>query len=151
LGVFAANLDRERARSGDDSRMDTVVPPVVRELLDQALLANISTVSPSGRPQSAIVWFELRDEEIVMFALASSPKVRNLHQNPQIDVIVVDPARNLGAGTPCYVRLSGHAEVRSPAETDIEHRLARRYGHPDGYPSAEQGELGEIVSIHITV
>lgn len=130
--------------------MDTSIPPAVRELCEQPLLAHISTVSPAGAPQSSIVWFELRDDEVVIFASVDTPKVRNLRQNPRIDVIVVDPERELGAGTPCYARLSGHAEVRA-TDHEIAHHLARRYGHQDGYPEAEFGKLGELVSIHVAV
>jgi PPOX class probable F420-dependent enzyme len=125
------------------------LPSTVRELLDRPLAAHISTVSPAGRPQASIVWFERRGDEIVLFSRASDPKVRNLLRNPHIDVLVVDPDRQLGAGTPGYARLTGTAAVR-PAEPGIHHRLARRYGHPGGYPG-EYGELGEIVTVHVSV
>jgi PPOX class probable F420-dependent enzyme len=125
------------------------LPPTVRELLDRPLVAHISTVSPSGRPQASIVWFERRGDEIVLFSRASDPKVRNLRRNPHIDVVVVDPERQLGAGTPGYTRLTGTADVRA-AEPGIHHRLARRYGHPHGYP-AGYGDLGTIVNIHVSV
>jgi PPOX class probable F420-dependent enzyme len=120
-----------------------------RELLDRPLVAVISTVSPAGRPQSSVIWFERRDDAIVLFSGADTPKVRNLRANPAIEVLVVDPDRELGAGTPYYLRLSGTAEIR-PREDDIEHRLARRYGHPDGYPK-KYGPVGDIVTIHVTV
>jgi general stress protein 26 len=125
------------------------LPRRVGELLDQVVLAQISTVSPAGRPQSSIVWFERREDGIVFFSEAATPKVRNLRLNSSIEVLVVHPAREAAAGTPFYVRLSGRADVR-PREEGIEDRLARRYGHPDGYPR-ELGPLGEIVNIHVTV
>jgi hypothetical protein len=121
-------------------------PPAVEELLDRPLVATISTVSPAGVPQSSVVWFERRDIELVLFSSASTPKVRNLQANPAIDVIVVDPARTVMPGSPVYARLTGTGAVR-PAEQGIEHRLARRYGQPEGYPAT----LGDIVNIHITV
>jgi hypothetical protein len=37
-----------------------------------------------------------------------------------------------------------------PAEHGIQHRLARRYGHGDGYPE-EYGDPGELVSILVAV
>ena len=117
----------------------------MRELLDRPLVAHISTVNPSGRPQGSVVWFERREQDLVIFSEADTPKVRNLRRNPSIDVVVLDPDRNLGAGIPVYVRLSGTAVVRPP-EPGIEHRMAKRYGHPDGYPY----EVGELVNIHVT-
>jgi PPOX class probable F420-dependent enzyme len=126
-----------------------VLSPAVCELLDRPLVAHISTVSPSGRPQASIVWFERRGEEIAIFSRTRDPKVRNLQRDPRIDVLVVDPDRELGAGTRCYLRLTGTADIR-PAENGIHHRLARRYGHPDGYPKTF-GDPGELVNIHVTV
>jgi PPOX class probable F420-dependent enzyme len=121
-------------------------PAAVQELLDRPLVAHISTVAPSGLPQSSVVWFERRGNELVMFSGAESPKVRNLRGNATIVVIVVDPERTVMPGAPVYARLTGKGEVR-PAEPDIEHRLAKRYGQPNGYPDP----LGEIVNIHVTV
>lgn len=126
-----------------------VLSPEVVELLDRPLVGHISTVSPSGKPQASIVWFERRGEGIIIFSDVAAPKVRNLRQNPSMELLVVDPERELGAGTPLYVRLTGRAAVR-PREPDIEHRLARRYGHPDGYPK-DWGEVGEIVTIWMSV
>lgn len=126
-----------------------MLPPAARELLDRPLVAHVSTVSPSGRPQASIVWVERRGDEVVLFSVADAPKVRNLRRNPRIDVIVVDPDREIAAGIPCYLRLVGTAEVR-PAEDGIEDRIARLYGHEHGFP-AEFGELGELANIHITV
>jgi PPOX class probable F420-dependent enzyme len=131
------------------TEVNSSLPSAVRDLLDQPLVAHISSVSPSERPQASIVWFERRGDEIVIFSRASDPKVRNLRRNPRIDLLVIDPDRKLAEGTPCYVRLTGTAEVR-PAEDDIQHRLARRYGNRDGYPQ-DFGDPGEIVNIHVSV
>ncbi len=126
-----------------------LLPPAARELLDRALIAHVSTVSPAGRPQAGIVWFERRDDSVVFFSEATTPKVRNLRENPRIDLIVVDPERDLGAGTPCYLRLTGTAELRQEEPGFVDH-LARRYGHAGGYP-ASYGKLGEVVTIHVDV
>jgi PPOX class probable F420-dependent enzyme len=125
------------------------LPRRVCELLDRVVVAQISTVSPAGRPQSSLVWFERRGDELVFFSEVTTPKVRNLRANPNIDVLVVHPDREAGAGTPLYIRLSGRADLRS-REEGLEDRLARRYGHPDGYP-AEFGPLGETLAVHVTV
>lgn len=124
----------------------SVFPQSVRDLLDRPLVAIVSTVSPTGRAQSSIVWFERRGDELVIFTPADSHKVRNLRANPHIVIVVVDPDRSIGAGTPCYVRLTGTADLR-PAEDGIADAMARRYGHPDGYP----WPIGPILNIHVPV
>jgi len=124
-------------------------PDAAIEVLDRPLVAHISTISPAGKPQTSVVWFERRDEEIVIFSGATAPKVRNLRNNPNIDIVVIDPDHEAGAGTPYYVRLSGTAEIRE-YEDGLRDRLAIRYGHPNGYPP-EYGSSAELVNIHVTV
>lgn len=126
-----------------------VLPPAARELLDGPTVAHISTVTPAGRPQASIVWVERRGDELVLFSRESNAKVRNLRNNPRIDVVLVDPDRQLLPGIPCYLRLTGTAEVRD-AEEGIPDRIARIYGHEKGYPG-NPGKLEELVNIHITV
>jgi PPOX class probable F420-dependent enzyme len=124
---------------------EVTFPDEVVKLLDRPVTATICTVNPDGSPQSTVVWFERRDTEIRLFALADSIKVRNLRSNPRVEVIVIDQERERDPGVPVYARIIGTAEVR-PGEPEIPDRLAIRYGNPDGYPRP----LGPHVNIHIT-
>lgn len=126
------------------------IPAELLELIDRPLCAQISTVSPKGAPQTSLVWFERRGTEIIMMSHKDAPKVRNLRQNPKMEAIVVDPGREVSAGSPVYARLTGTAEIR-PYEDGIEDLLARRYGHPDGYPSDGEPMDDVVVTIHMTI
>jgi hypothetical protein len=106
----------------------------------------MTTVSPGGYPQASLIWFERRVADIALFAFESSVKVRNLRLDPRVVMIVIDPVRELAAGTPAYVRLAGTGEIVAP-EPDMPDRLARKYGIADGYP----WELEPFVTIHIRV
>jgi PPOX class probable F420-dependent enzyme len=125
---------------------DPILAPPLSELLDQPLTAALSTVSPSGLPQSSLVWFERRGEKLVIFAEDDTAKVRNLRHRPDVVLLVVDPVRELGSGVPAYVRLTGKTSLR-PGEPDLPDRLAVRYGNPDGYP----WPLGQFSTIDVSV
>ena len=103
------------------------------ELLDSPVLAYVSTVGPQGRPQASVVWFERRGEQIVFFAETNSLKVRNLEHDPSIVLVVVDAQRELAAGTPAYVRLTGTAHI-TEGEARFPDKLAVAYGNEGGYP-----------------
>jgi PPOX class probable F420-dependent enzyme len=124
---------------------DVTFPEEVCKLLDRPLMATICTINPDGTPQPTVVWFERRGDEIALFANEDALKVRNLRNDPRVDVVVIDPDHPKSPGVLPYVRLIGTAEVR-PGEPGLPDRLAIRYGNPDGYPS----RLGAYVNIHIT-
>jgi PPOX class probable F420-dependent enzyme len=125
---------------------DPILVPPLSELLDQPLTAALSTVSPSGLPQSSLVWFERRGEKLVLFAEDDTVKVRNLRHRPDVVLLVVDPVRALGSGVPAYVRLTGKASLR-PGEPGLPDRLAVRYGNSDGYP----WPLGPYSTIEVAI
>lgn len=118
----------------------------ILELLDSPVCAVMGTTSPDGQPQASVIWFERRGTAIVLFAVESSIKVRNLRHDPRALLVIVDPERQLAAGTPAFLRLTGIAKIREP-EPDLPDRLARRYGIDGGYP----WELDPFVTIDIEV
>ena len=49
------------------------------------LMAWLTTVSPSGRPDSVPVWFLVRDDDsILVFSEPAKAKLRNIHANPHV-------------------------------------------------------------------
>ena len=49
------------------------------------LMAWLTTVSPSGRPESVPVWFLLRDDEtLLLYSQPGKPKLRNIRSNPHV-------------------------------------------------------------------
>ncbi len=110
-----------------------IIPSGAREVLGKPLVAVLSTAGRDGKPQSSLIWFELRGDEVRFFSDSASVKVRNLRRDPRAVLLVVDPSLELSPGTPCYVRIQGSASIE-PGDPEFPDRLARAYGNPDGYP-----------------
>ena len=66
--------------------MPVAPPPKAAALLEDAVVAWLTTVSPSGQPQSSPVWFVIDDGEFLIYSLADTPRIRNLAANPRVSV-----------------------------------------------------------------
>jgi len=52
--------------------------------LKEELIAWLTTVSPSGQPQSTPIWFLWDGEEFVIYGSKDGPKVPNIRANPHV-------------------------------------------------------------------
>jgi hypothetical protein len=120
--------------------------PLLCALLDRPVPVTVATVSPRGRAQASVVWAERRGDELVMLFASSSAKIRNLTQNPQLAIVVIDHRTLLDPGVPAYAQLSGTAVIR-PGEPDLIDRLAVAYGQADGYT----GPRAPFETVHLLV
>lgn len=46
----------------------------------------LTTVRSNGQPQTSVVWFLLEDDEILMYSLADTARVRNITANPAVSL-----------------------------------------------------------------
>jgi len=115
----------------------------VKELLDEAVPAIVSTTNRDGTPQSSVVWIERRGNDLALFCESKSVKLKNLAEQKAVVVVVLDPARTFEPGAPCYVRISGKADYRPMADTTFPDRLAQRYMPAEIFPHA--GDYVEVV------
>jgi PPOX class probable F420-dependent enzyme len=60
----------------------------LRELLDGARVAVVSSIGPRGWPHSMPMWFVPRGGEVWVWTYAKSQKVRNLERDPRATVLV---------------------------------------------------------------
>jgi nitroimidazol reductase NimA-like FMN-containing flavoprotein (pyridoxamine 5'-phosphate oxidase superfamily) len=63
------------------------LPDSVVTMLDEAIIARVATVTPSGNPHAAPFWFSFDGERIVLDTLENAT-VRNLRSDPRVSVLV---------------------------------------------------------------
>ena len=102
----------------------------VEQRLRSNLMAWLTTVSPTGQPESVPIWFLLReeDETVLLYSQPGKPKLRNIEQNPLValGLDVTDIGRDI-------VRIDGTARVApeaGPADEQPQYRAkyAERIG-----------------------
>ena len=95
-----------------------------RDFLAEPRFAVLATINPDGTPQQTVMWYELRDDTIVMNTSAGRFKDYNVRRDARISVCVEDGYR--------FITISGRVQLVEDHETtqrDI-YALARRY-NPD--------------------
>jgi PPOX class probable F420-dependent enzyme len=76
------------------------------ERLRREKIAWLTTVRRDGQPQSSPVWFLWREGEIVVYSKATTQKVRNIKENPQVAVHL----RDIDEGSD-IISIEGVAEI----------------------------------------
>ena len=97
MGMTVALPDERRAR--------------VEARLTTNLMAWLTTVSPSGRPDSVPVWFLVRDDDsILVYSQPGKVKLRNIDANPNValGLDVTDIGRDIIRVEGTAVRVPGH-------------------------------------------
>src|SRR5579859_7257684 len=92
-----------------------------RAFLEEKHFAVLATVNPDGTPHQTVMWYELRDNIIMMNTAAGRVKEKQLRRDPRASVCIADGYS--------FVTISGTVElIDEPevAQEDIK-RLAIRY------------------------
>lgn len=107
--------------------------PQVRAFLEEPRFAVMATLMPDGRIQQTVIWYDLRDDMIMINTAAGRVKDRNLRRDPRVSFCIEDGYS--------FVTLQGRAveiiDDQEIARADFV-SLARRY-HPD-YTDAQIDE-----------
>ncbi len=127
--------------------MDPITADRLDELTREPLLAVLSTVNPDGTPQSTPLWYHYDGEYLICACYSHRIKVRNIRQNPEVALVVVD---TVAAAEGLIVR--GTAEVIEDGAEEATIRNAVRYlGEKDGREKGAQINAGgPRVKIRIT-
>jgi PPOX class probable F420-dependent enzyme len=97
------------------------------------LMAWLTTVSPSGRPDSVPVWFLLRDDSTVLvYSQTRKAKLRNIDANPHValGLDVTDIGRDVIRIVGTAARAPGHAPADQVAAYAAKYteRIAAIFG-----------------------
>ena len=82
--------------------------------LEQDTIAWLTTVRPTGQPDTVPVWFLWRDNAILIYSQPHTRKLKNLAQNANVSVVLDDTD---GGGD--VVRIEGTAKHLPPAPEPI--------------------------------
>src|SRR5215475_3139505 len=105
--------------------------------LERDIIAWLTTVRPTGQPDTVPVWFLWRDNGILIYSQPDTRKLKNLAQNAKVSVVLDDTN---GGGD--VVRIEGTAKVASdyPAASDVpaysekySRQIRRSFGTPEGF------------------
>jgi len=133
-------------------KLTSHLPADRREHVERRLHANLmawlTTVRPSGQPDSVPVWFLLRDDEtILVYSQPGKMKLRNIAHNPNValGLDVTDIGRDI-------IRVEGTAEhvpAFPPADQHPEFRAkyAERIGAMFGTPAQFAASFSAAVII----
>lgn len=118
----------------------------LKQITDRPLLAVLATVNPSGTPQATPLWYHYDGECFVVTCFAHRVKARNIRENPNVVMVVVDTVDN---GRGLIVR--GTAEVWETGAEDATVVNAVRYlGAESGtQAAAELNGMGNRVMIRV--
>jgi PPOX class probable F420-dependent enzyme len=105
------------------------------------LMAWLTTVSPSGRPQTVPVWFLVRDDDtILLYSEPGKAKLRNIAANPHVSLglDVTDIGRDVIRfdGTAAHVPDHPRADAVPTYLSKYTERIAAIFGSPENFGAA---------------
>lgn len=94
-----------------------------QRLLESKALAALSTVGPNNAPHVTPMWFQWEDGVLKFSHTTYRQKYANIQQNPQVSVLIVDPADPYN-----YIEVRGSVDVIEPDPTGAYlNHLALKY------------------------
>ena len=105
------------------------------------LMAWLTTVGPSGKPNSVPVWFLFRDDDsILVYSQPGKPKLRNVDANPNValGLDVTDIGRDVIRIEGTAVRPTGHQPADRVPEYVAKYveRIGAIFGTPERFAEA---------------
>jgi PPOX class probable F420-dependent enzyme len=129
-------------------KLDDVRRAHVEGRLQTNLMVWLTTMSPSGRPQSVPVWFLVQDDDtILIYSRPGKAKLRNIATNPNV-ALGLD-VTDLGRDVIRFEGTAAHAPDH-PAADQVPAYLSKyveRIGAIFGTPEAFAGAFSEAILI----
>jgi PPOX class probable F420-dependent enzyme len=122
-----------------ESRDMSAIPPSHLDLVDCPPVAALTTLMPSGSPQTSVVWCDFDGGCVRVNTMRGFQKERNMRRDPRVTLLCYDPRRPLRS-----LEIRGTV-ISMSDEGALEHldALASRYaGRPVRY-------FGECVPAHL--
>ncbi len=75
--------------------MSSLIPATHRDLVDAPPVAALTTLLPSGGPQTSVVWCDFDGRDIRVNTMRGFQKERNMRRDPRVTLLCYDPRRPL--------------------------------------------------------
>jgi PPOX class probable F420-dependent enzyme len=111
------------------------IPASHRDLLEQPLVAVLTTLLPDGRPQTQPVWFSFEEPYVLINTMRGFRKELNMRADPRVTLLVVDPAMRER-----WIEMQGVVELVDEGARSHLDSLARLYVGVERY-------FGDVVAI----
>ena len=98
------------------------VPASHLDLLQRPICGVLTTMSPTGQPESSLVWVDHDGECATVNTTLQRRKARNVQANRKVSLLVVDPD-----DTGRFIQIRGDAELVRDGAVEHVDRLTRRY------------------------
>jgi PPOX class probable F420-dependent enzyme len=98
------------------------IPHSHRDLLERPLTAALSSLLPSGRPQTHPVWFGFSGRHVLVNTMRGFRKERNMRADPRVTLLVVDPGPAIH-----WIEVRGTVELDDAWAREHLDELAWRY------------------------
>jgi len=107
------------------------------ELAKGKNFAVVSTIMPSGHPQSQMMWIDADGENIIFNTEIHRAKFKNIQRNPLVTVLIMEAGNNFS-----WSEVRGHVAeiVRGQVARDHIDTLANKYMDGADYPNPIQSE-----------
>jgi PPOX class probable F420-dependent enzyme len=107
----------------------TPIPASHLDLLTRPICGVLTTIGPTGHPESSLVWVDHDGECARVNTTLERRKARNIAANPRVSLLVVDPTN-----TARFIQVRGDAELVTDGAEDQLDGLTRAYTrHPRYY------------------
>jgi PPOX class probable F420-dependent enzyme len=93
-----------------------------RRLLQAPVFAILSTVGPTGTPQSSVIWVRLDGDDILFSTIRGRLKTRNMERNPKVSLCAYDPEDPYA-----YVEVRGTVSMTEEGGVELIDELSRAY------------------------
>jgi PPOX class probable F420-dependent enzyme len=98
------------------------IPDEFHPLLESTAVAFVSTLGISGAPHVTPIWFSFDGDSLRFSLVDGRQKLKNLHRDPRVAVLVVDPARPT-----YYVELRGRVDLVVDPGLELERLVSNKY------------------------
>lgn len=115
---------------------DRGLSDTARRLLNPPVFAILSTVSPSGTPQSSVIWVRTDGDDVIFSTIRGRLKTRNMERNPRVSICAYDPADPYR-----YVELRGAVTFTEEGGDALIDELSRAYEGKPWHPKPDQVRL----------